>query len=149
MCKQSTSVHIMYKTICGCSSLSVFGGNFVLAKVRLGLISCSLYTVERLMLLVPRAYRSISIVCGGSGIPLRLSACTTAETRPFLLLFVPGKSNFKTCIHYHLLRKILFFDSSSVYIQWKTFYTYSKGGDPVDQNFHVKNNYSCENFSWC
>ena len=42
-------------------------------------------------ILVSRAYGSISIVCGGGGIPPRLAHARTAETRPFLLLlFGPG-----------------------------------------------------------
>ena len=38
------------KVFVGVVSLSIFGGNFVLAKVCLGFISCLLYTVERCML---------------------------------------------------------------------------------------------------
>ena len=38
------------KLFVGVVSLSIFGGNFVLAKVCLGFISCLLYKVERCML---------------------------------------------------------------------------------------------------
>ena len=41
-------------------------------------------------ILASGAYESISIVCGGGGIPPRLAHARTAETRPFLLLFGPG-----------------------------------------------------------
>ena len=52
----------------------------------------SLWTVLRLVsILASRAYGSISIVCGGGGIPPQLVHARTAETRPFLLLlFGPG-----------------------------------------------------------
>ena len=43
------------------------------------------------MSLVSRVYGSISIVCGGSGIPPQLAHARMVETRPFLLLlFGPG-----------------------------------------------------------
>ena len=51
----------------------------------------NLRTVLRLeSILASRAYGSISIVCGGGGIPPRLAHAQTAETRSFLLLFGPG-----------------------------------------------------------
>ena len=47
-------------------------------------------------ILVSQAHRSISILRGGGGIPLRLSAARTAEIRPFLL-FGPANGPTSVC----------------------------------------------------